>query len=70
MVANKNKFNEKMVENEYTIAKLAKALNLTEEITELKINSEEHEFTIGESVEVKKIWGLSDTEYLNIFIEF
>ena len=70
MVAKLNKFNGKMAENEYTVAKLAKALNLAEATIRLKMNSEKYEFTLSESIEIKKLWNLTDAEYLEIFINF
>ena len=70
MVANKNKFNGKMAENEYTVAKLAKALDLAEATVRLKIKSERYEFSLSESVKIKNLWNLTDAEYLEIFIYF
>jgi hypothetical protein len=70
MVANKNKFNGKMAENEYTISKLATALDLAEATVRLKIKSDKYEFTLSESVAIKKLWNLTDAEYLEIFIYF
>ena len=70
MVAKINKFNGKMAENEYTVAKLAKALNLAEATIRLKMNSPKYEFTLSESIEIKKLWDLTDAEYLEIFIYF
>ena len=70
MVANKNKFMGKMVENEYTIPKLATALNLSGATVRLKVKSDKYDFTLRESVEIKKLWNLTDAEYLDIFIYF
>ena len=70
MVANKNKFNGKMAENEYTIPKLATALGLAEATVRLKIKSVKYEFTLSESIKIKKLWELTDAEYLDIFINF
>lgn len=70
MVANIRKFRGKMAENEYTITKLAKALDLAEATVRLKINSKKYEFTLSESIEIKELWRLTDAEYLDIFIHF
>ena len=70
MVANKKKFKGKMAENEYTVSKLAKALDLAEATVRLKINSDKYEFTLSESVKIKNLWNLTDEEYLTIFIYF
>ena len=70
MVANRNKLRGKMAEYEVSIAKLAEALGLAEATVRLKINSEKYEFTIGESIIIKKVLNLSDAEYLEIFIYF
>ena len=70
MVAKLNKFNGKMAENEYTVSKLAKALDLAEATIRLKMNSDKYEFTLSESVKIKKLWNLTDAEYLEIFINF
>lgn len=70
MVAKLNKFNGKMAENEYNVSKLAKALNLAEATVRLKMNSEKYEFTLSESIEIKRLWNLTDAEYLDIFIYF
>lgn len=70
MVANKNKLRGKMAENEVTISKLAKVLNLAEATIRLKINSDKYEFNISESVKIKELLNLTDAEYLEIFIYF
>lgn len=70
MVAKLNKFNGKMAENEYTVAKLAKALGLAEATIRLKMNSDKYEFTLSESIKIKNLWNLTDSEYLEIFINF
>lgn len=70
MVAKLNKFNGKMAENEYTVSKLAKALNLAGATVRLKMNSDKYEFTLSESVKIKELWNLTDAEYLEIFIYF
>lgn len=70
MVANRNKLRGKMAENEVSIARLAEALGLAEATVRLKINSERYEFTLSESVAIKKLLNLSDAEYLEIFIYF
>jgi DNA-binding XRE family transcriptional regulator len=70
MVANKNKLRGKMAENEVTVAKLAQELELAEATVRLKINSEKYEFTLSESITIKKLLMLSDAEYLEIFIYF
>ena len=70
MVANRNKLRGKMAEYEVGIAKLAEALDLAEATVRLKINSERYEFTLSESIVIKKLLNLSDAEYLEIFIYF
>ena len=70
MVANKNKLRGKMAENEVTVAKLAKELNLAEATIRLKTNSDKYEFTLSESVKIKELLNLTDFEYLDIFINF
>ena len=59
-----------MAEYEVGIAKLAEALDLAEATVRLKINSERYEFTLSESIVIKKLLNLSDAEYLEIFIYF
>ena len=70
MVANKNKFNGKMAENEYTIPRLAKELGLAEATVRLKAYSDKYDFTISESIKIKNLWHLTDEEYLIIFINY
>ena len=70
MVANKNKLMGKIVENEYSISKLAKELNLAEATVRLKINSNKYEFNLSESIKIKELLNLTDAEYLEIFIYF
>lgn len=70
MVANKNKLLGKMAENEYSKHKLAQALGLAEATVRYKMNSDKYEFTISESVRIKKLLNLTDAEYLEIFIYF
>lgn len=70
MVANRNKFNGKMAENEYTVPKLAKELGLAEATVRLKAYSDEYEFTLSQSIQIKNLWNLTNDEYLDIFINF
>lgn len=70
MVANKNKLRGKMAEHEVTVSKLAKALGLAEATIRLKTNNEKYEFTLSESAKIKELLNLSDSEYLDIFINF
>lgn len=70
MVANKRKLKGKMAENEVTVAKLAKELGLAEATVRLKTNSEKYEFSLSESIKVKDLLNLTDSEYLDIFIYY
>lgn len=70
MVANKNKLKGKMAENEYTVSKLAKELCLAEATVRLKINSDKYEFALRESIKIKELLNLTDSEYLDIFIYY
>ena len=70
MVANKNKLKGKMAENEVTVVRMAKELDLTEATVRAKINSDRYEFNISESVKIKNLLSLTDAEYLEIFIYF
>lgn len=70
MVANLDKFNGKMAENRYSVSRLAEALNLADATIRLKMKSDKYEFTLSESVRIKKLWNLTDEEYLQIFIYF
>ncbi len=70
MVAKKNKFNGKMAENEYTVSRLAKELELAEATVRLKAYGDKYEFTLSESIKIKELWDLTDEEYLEIFINY
>lgn len=70
MVANKNKLMGKMAENEVSVPKLSKELGLNYGTVRNKINSNKYEFTLSESIKIKTILGLTDAEYLEIFIYF
>lgn len=70
MVANKNKLMGKIVENGYTQQSFAQAMEMSVPTLRLKMNSEQYEFTIGESIKAKELLHLTVEEYLEIFINF
>lgn len=70
MVANKNKLIGKIAENGYTKQSFAKAMGISEVTSRLKINSDEYEFTISESLKAKEVLHLTTDEYLDIFINY
>lgn len=70
MVANINKLIGKIAENGYTRQSFAKAMGMSEGTLRLKMNSNEYEFTIGESLKAKELLHLTTEEYLIIFINF
>lgn len=70
MVANKNKLMGKIVENGYTQQSFAVAMGKSVMTLRSKINSENYEFTISESVKARDLLHLTTDEYLEIFINF
>ena len=70
MVANERKLIGKIAENGYTKGSFAKAMGMSDPTLRLKMNSEDYEFTISESVKAKELLHLTTEEYLEIFIDF
>lgn len=67
MVKNINKLKGKMAEEGYTMKSLSKKTGMSETTLRRKISFEEHDFTIDESIKVKKLLKMTDEEYLYIF---
>lgn len=61
-----NKLKGKIVENRYTIKKLADAIGMSTASLRRKMNGST-DFTVGESSKVKEILNLSNEDYLDIF---
>lgn len=70
MVANLDKLIGKIAEKRYTRGRFAEAMGMSEQTLRLKMNSEEYEFTISESIKAKDLLHLTTEEYLEIFINF
>jgi hypothetical protein len=67
MVQNVNKLKGKITENGYNLKNLSKAMDLCELTLRRKINNSNSEFTLSESLKIKKILNISNQDYLEIF---
>lgn len=67
MVQNINKLKGKITENGYTMKTLSKEIGLCEVSLRKKINNNKSEFSLSESLKVKKILNLTTNEYVEIF---
>jgi hypothetical protein len=67
MVANVNKLNGKIAENNYTKKRLAEELGITEPTLRKKMYDANAEFFLGETVKIQKILKLTNEEYIAIF---
>lgn len=67
MVQNINKLKGKIVENGLSAEIFASKLGLCDVTVRNKINKENSDFSIGESLKVKEILNLSTEDYLDIF---
>ena len=67
MVKNINKLKSKVVEKGYTFKKVSEELQLCEITLRRKINDEKYDFYLGETLKLKEILNLSNTEYIEIF---
>lgn len=67
MVANINKLKGKIVENGYRPKEFADAIGMCELTVRKKINDKKSDFSIIESLKVKKVLNLSTQDYLDIF---
>lgn len=67
MVNNIAKFKGKMVENGYTMETLSSKLGMTPQTLSKKIQSEDGEFLISESVLVSNLLNFNEEEYLYFF---
>lgn len=65
-ITTKNKLKAKMVENGFTLKKLAEKVNLCETTLRKKIDNKS-KFTIEESMLFKKELNLTNEEFLDIF---
>lgn len=69
MVANINKLNGRITENGYTKKSFAKEFGITEATLRKKIKEKDNDFTISESLKVKELLNLSNSDYLEIFFD-
>ena len=67
MVANINKLKGKIIEKGYKPKEFADAIGMCELTVRRKINNKNSDFSIIESLNVKKILNLSTQDYLDIF---
>lgn len=67
MVQNINKLKGKITENGYNLKSLSKEMDLCELTLRRKINNNNSEFTLSESLKIKKILNISNQDYLEIF---
>lgn len=67
MVRNINKLNGKIAENGYNKKEFANVIGLSEVTLRRKINDENSEFSIAESLVVREKLNLTMQEYLDIF---
>lgn len=67
MVQKVDRLKGKIVENRYTNKKLASDLNMSEPTLRKKINNDGTDFSISESLEIKRLLNLSTMDYLDIF---
>lgn len=67
MVQNSNKLKGKIIENGLSIDTFASKLGLCNVTVRKKIDKENSDFSISESLKVKEILNLSTDDYLDIF---
>ena len=67
MVQNINKLKGKITENGYTIKTLADKIGICEATLRKKVNNNNSEFSISESLRIKEELKLSNSDYLEIF---
>lgn len=67
MVQKVDKLKGKITENRYTYTRLAEDLGMSLFTLRRKINSKDSEFSISESLKVKRLLNLSTNDYLDIF---
>lgn len=67
MVQNINKLKGKITENGYSIKTLAPKVGLCEVTLRKKINNNNSEFLLSESLLIKEVLNLSNKDYIDIF---